>query len=118
MDLLPSIPSDTPVLPEGCQQLGSIGSSPLNAQSLHPWSTRDQPVDLLLVLAARRTAEHEGISAAGSTALSEESSFLHRTVRRLSSVGISPLQLPPRLSLGGAPLPAPPPPLRLTAVSG
>lgn len=70
MDLLPSIPSDTPVLPEGCQQLGSIGSSPLNAQSLHPWSTRDQPVDLLLVLAATRTAEHEGISAAGSTAAS------------------------------------------------
>ena len=70
MDSLPSTPSDPSVLPQGCQQLGRRGASPLHEESLHPWKSRDQPVDLLLVLAATQTAEHEGISAAGSTAAS------------------------------------------------
>ena len=70
MDSLPSTPSDPSVLPQGCQQLGRLGASPLHEESLHPWKSRDQSVDLLLVLAATQTAEHEGISAAGSTAAS------------------------------------------------
>ena len=70
MDSLPSTPSDSLVLPEGCQQLGRLGVNPLDLEVLDPWTSRDQPVDLLLVLAATRTAEHEGISAAGSTAAS------------------------------------------------
>nr|WP_115095056.1 nicotinate-nucleotide--dimethylbenzimidazole phosphoribosyltransferase [Synechococcus sp. UW106] len=70
MDSLPSTPSDSSVLPQGCQQLGRLGASPLHEESLHPWTSRDQLVDLLLVLAATQTAEHEGISAAGSTAAS------------------------------------------------
>ena len=70
MDSLPSTPSDASGLPQGCQQLGRRGASPLHEESLHPWTSRDQPVDLLLVLAATQTAEHEGISAAGSTAAS------------------------------------------------
>ena len=70
MDSLPSTPSDPSVLPQGCQQLGRRGASPLHEESLHPWKSRDQLVDLLLVLAATQTAEHEGISAAGSTAAS------------------------------------------------
>ncbi|MCB4377854.1 MULTISPECIES: nicotinate-nucleotide--dimethylbenzimidazole phosphoribosyltransferase [unclassified Synechococcus] len=70
MDSLPSTPSDPSVLPQGCQQLGRLGASPLHEESLHPWKSRDQSVDLLLVLAATQTAEHEGISAAGATAAS------------------------------------------------
>ena len=70
MDSLPSTPSDASGLPQGCQQLGRLGASLLDAAALGPWIARDQPVDLLLVLAATRTAEHEGISAAGSTAAS------------------------------------------------
>ncbi len=70
MDSLPSTPSESSVLPQGCRQLGRLGASALDAESLRPWTCRDQPVDLLLVLAATRTAEHEGISAAGSTAAS------------------------------------------------
>ncbi len=70
MDLLPSTPSDPPVLPQGCKQLGRLGASSLDAAVLRPWTSRDQPVDLLLVLAATQTAEHEGISAAGATAAS------------------------------------------------
>ena len=70
MDSLPSTPSESSVLPEGCQQLGRLGASPLDAAALHPWTSRDEPVDLLVVLAATQTAEHEGISAAGATAAS------------------------------------------------
>ena len=70
MDSLPSIPSETSVLPEGCQQLGRLGASALDAAALRPWTSNEQPLDLLLVLAATRTAEHEGISAAGSTVAS------------------------------------------------
>jgi NaMN:DMB phosphoribosyltransferase len=70
MDSLPSIPSEASVLPEGCQQLGGLGASALDAAALRPWTSNDQPLDLLLVLAATRTAEHEGISAAGSTVAS------------------------------------------------
>jgi len=70
MDSLPSTPSESSVLPEGCRQLGRLGSSALDAAALRPWISNEQPLDLLLVLAATRTAEHEGISAAGSTAAS------------------------------------------------
>ena len=70
MDSLPSIPSEASVLPEGCQQLGRLGASALDAAALRPWTSNEQPLDLLLVLAATRTAEHEGISAAGSTVAS------------------------------------------------
>ena len=66
MDSLPSIPSEASMFPEGCQQLGRLGASVLDAEALRPWTSNDQPLDLLLVLAATRTAEHEGISAAGS----------------------------------------------------
>ena len=70
MDSLPSIPSEASVLPEGCQQLGGLGARTLDAAALRPWTSNDQPLDLLLVLAATQTAEHEGISAAGSTVAS------------------------------------------------
>ena len=58
------------MLPEGCQQLGRLGANALDAAVLRPWTSNEQPLDLLLVLAATRTAEHEGISAAGSTVTS------------------------------------------------
>ena len=70
MDSLPSIPSEASVLPERCQQLGGLGARTLDAAVLRPWTSKDQQLDLLLVLAATQTAEHEGISAAGSTVAS------------------------------------------------
>ena len=52
MDSLPSIPSEASMFPEGCQQLGRLGASVLDAAALRPWTSSAQPLDLLLVLAA------------------------------------------------------------------
>ena len=72
MDSLPSTPSDASMLPQGCQQLGRLGASLLDAAALASLDLLGiNLLDLLLVLAATRTAEHEGISAAGSTAASQ-----------------------------------------------
>lgn len=54
--------------PEGCLQLGCGLSEPRIKAFLRSWCTGE--LDCLLVLAATRTAEHEGISAAGATAAS------------------------------------------------
>ena len=70
MDLLPLIPSDLEGLPSGCLILGTrCRRQQLQAQ-LDAWGHRDSSFDLLLLLAATRTAEREGISAAGATAAS------------------------------------------------
>ena len=70
MDLLPLIPSDLEGLPSGCLILGTrCRQQQLQAQ-LDVWGHQDASFDLLLLLAATRTAEREGISAAGATAAS------------------------------------------------
>ena len=69
MDSLPSIRFEPDALPEGCAWIGSSASTKPQAV-LNPWQDPTQKLDLLLLLAATRTAEQEGISAAGSTAIS------------------------------------------------
>ena len=67
MDWSPSTPSEPGCLPAGCQPLGRNRSADVLEQHLRPWRRSDQRWDLLLLLAATRTAEHPGISAAGAT---------------------------------------------------
>ena len=69
MDSLPSIRFEPDALPEGCAWIGSSASTKPQAV-LNPWQDPTQKLDLLLLLAATRTAEQEGISAAGFTAIS------------------------------------------------
>ena len=76
MVLLPSIPSDLETapacsgLPPGCKTFGSELSSAELTHWLKPWRDRPLGLSLLLVLAGSRTAEVDGISAAGLTAAS------------------------------------------------
>ena len=67
MDWSPSIPSESGRLPEGCQFLGHGGGPERLDERLAPWRLPGTTLDLLLLLAATRTAEHPGISAAGAT---------------------------------------------------
>ena len=69
MDSLPSIRSEPERLPEGCIRFSPSGSV-MDWSLLDPWRNPEQSVDLLLLLAATRTAEQEGISAAGATVIS------------------------------------------------
>ncbi|MBA4733158.1 MAG: TIGR00303 family protein [Synechococcus sp.] len=70
MDLLPLIPSELDGLPPGCLILGSGCSRRQLQAQLDAWRQRETSFELLLLLAATRTAEWEGISAAGATAAS------------------------------------------------
>ena len=67
MDSSPSIPSESRALPEGCRTFGGSCAEARLAQRLSPWRSSGQAWDLLVLLAATRTAEHPGISAAGAT---------------------------------------------------
>ncbi len=76
MVLLPSTPFDVQPaspsrgLPSGCKAFGNR-ASPAEVESwLKPWRDSGRDISLLLVLAGTRTAEVEGISAAGSTSAS------------------------------------------------
>ena len=76
MALLPSIPFDvqpgTPSrgLPPGCKAFGARASPAAVESWLKPWRDRGSDLSLLLVLAGTRTAEVEGISAAGASSAS------------------------------------------------
>ena len=78
-DLLPLTLSDLEGLPLGCSIVGSRCSRQQFQAHLQPWRQRASGFDLLLLLAATRTAEREGISAAGATAAS----------RRLTALALS-----------------------------
>ena len=67
MDWSPSTPSESGCLPEGCQLFGHGGGPERLKERLSPWRLPGITLDLLLLLAATRTAEHPGISAAGAT---------------------------------------------------
>ena len=67
MDLSPSTPSEPGPWPPGCQPIGSRCDAQDLRQHLTPWLEQGRRFDLLLLLAATRTAEREGISAAGAT---------------------------------------------------
>ena len=62
--------SDLEGLPLGCSIVGSRCSRQQLQAHLQPWLQQTSGFDLLLLLAATRTAEREGISAAGATAAS------------------------------------------------
>ena len=136
MDLSPSIPSEPRTLPEGCQTLGRSCEEALLEQRLSPWRRSDHVSNLLVLLAATRTAEHPGISAAGATAESRRFTALADAElllegpsgkRRwplpplpagvspalLSHVALSHLRLSPLLAAIGLEHPAPFPHLRL-----
>ena len=68
MDWLPSTPSDVPEWPAGCRRVGQPGNAADPIAMMAPWLDQDVIPDVLLLLAATRTAEQEGISAAGATA--------------------------------------------------
>ena len=69
MDSLPWIRSEPEGLPEGCIRFSPSGSVK-EWSALDPWRDPKQGMDLLLLLTATRTAEQEGISAAGATVIS------------------------------------------------
>ena len=69
MDSSPWIRSEPGGLPDGCIRFSPSGSVK-EWSALEPWCDPNQGVDLLLLLAATRTAEQEGISAAGATVIS------------------------------------------------
>ena len=127
-------------LPCGCRPVGSALGSKTIAQRLIPWTTDALKPDLQLVLAATRTAEHPGISAAGCTpearritALADAELLLRgpRAARRwtlpplpagvspalLSWVVVEALALNPHVVALGLPLPADFPHLRLESAS-
>ena len=136
MDLSPSTPSDPCALPEGCRTLGRSSGETLLAQRLSPWRRFGHGSTLLVVLAATRTAEHPGISAAGATpesrrftALADAELLLEGptgqrrwplpplpagvTPALLSHVALCRLPLSPLLAAVGLEHPAPFPHLRL-----
>ena len=68
MPLLPLTPSEERGWPEGCRRVGLQGDAAASLPAMAPWLDQDMRLDVLLLLAATRTAEQEGISAAGATA--------------------------------------------------
>ena len=136
MDSSPSIPSESRALPEGCRIFGGICAEERLAHRLSPWRSSGQAWDLFVLLAATRTAERPGISAAGATpesrrftALADAELLLEGPggVRRwplpplpagvtpalLSHVALSLLPMSPLLAAVGLEHPAPFPHLRL-----
>ena len=136
MDSSPSIPSESRALPEGCRILGGSCAEARLVQRLSPWRSAGQAWDLLVLLAATRTAEHPGISAAGATpesrrftALADAELLLEGpggkrrwplpplpagvTPALLSHVALGLLPLSPLLAAVGLEHPAPFPHLRL-----
>ena len=136
MDSSPSIPSESRALPEGCRTFGGSCAEARLAQRLSPWRSSGQAWDLLVLLAATRTAEHPGISAAGATpesrrftALADAELLLEGpggkrrwplpplpagvTPALLSHVALGLLPLSPLLAAVGLEHPAPFPHLRL-----
>ena len=68
--MLRLIHSDSVDLPRGCQWVGCIPATAALVGGLEPWQQPGLKGDLLVLLAGTRTAEQQGISAAGATAAS------------------------------------------------
>ena len=144
MALLPSIPFDvhpgTPSrgLPPGCKAFGARASPAAVESWLKPWRDRGSDLSLLLVLAGTRTAEVEGISAAGASSASRRYTAVADAELLLKGVdrprlwplpplpaGMSPalisyvaarwIGVDPLVAAVGLPLPPPFPHLRLEA---
>ena len=76
MPLLPLTPSNGRPWPEGCRRVGQLADAADSMAAMQPWVDQDVVPDLLLLLAATRTAEQEGISAAGATAAARRTTAL------------------------------------------
>ena len=138
--MLRLIHSDPIDLPEGCQWVGRPAETAELAACLKPWQQPGFTSDLLVLLAGTRTAERQGISAAGATtssrrltALADAELLLRGPEARrrwalpplpagvspalLSRVAVECLRLNPRLVALGLPHEPDFPHLRLESIS-
>lgn len=97
------IPSDSRDLPEGCRSIGRSSEPCDLAARLQPWRCPDLRADLLVLLAATRTAEQEGISAAGATAASRRQTALADAELLLRGAGAKRRWALPPLPAGVSP---------------
>ena len=103
MDWLPSTPSDVREWPAGCRRVGQQGDAADPIAMLAPWLDQDVVPDLLLLLAATRTAEQEGISAAGSTPAARRMTALADAELLLKGPLVAPSWPLPTLPAGVSP---------------
>ena len=103
MDWLPSTPSDMREWPAGCRRVGQQGDAADPIAMLAPWLDQDVVPDLLLLLAATRTAEQEGISAAGATPAARRMTALADAELLLKGPLVAPSWPLPTLPAGVSP---------------
>ena len=104
MDLLPSTPFESQEWPEGCRRVGQQrGASAEWLVSMAPWLNQRLAPDLLLLLAATRTAEQEGISAAGATPDARRMTALADAELLLKGPSVEPRWPLPTLPAGVSP---------------
>ena len=104
MDWLPSTPSDVREWPAGCRRLGHQGDDAADSIAMMaPWLDQDVVPDLLLLLAATRTAEQEGISAAGATPAARRMTALADAELLLKGPLVAPSWPLPTLPAGVSP---------------
>ena len=103
MPLLPLTPSNGRPWPEGCRRVGQLADAADSMAAMQPWVDPDVVPDLLLLLAATRTAEQEGISAAGATAAARRTTALADAELLLKGPLVAPRWPLPTLPAGVSP---------------
>jgi NaMN:DMB phosphoribosyltransferase len=103
MPLLPLTHSEGRVWPEGCRRVGQRGDGAASITAMAPWLDQDMRPDVLLLLAATRTAEQEGISAAGATAAARRTTALADAELLLKGPSVAPRWPLPTLPAGVSP---------------
>ena len=103
MPLLPLTHSEGREWPEGCRRVGQQGDAAASITAMAPWLDQDMLPDVLLLLAATRTAEQEGISAAGATAAARRTTALADAELLLKGPSVVPRWPLPTLPAGVSP---------------
>ena len=103
MPLLPLTHSEGREWPEGCRRVGQQGDAAASITAMAPWLDQDMRPDVLLLLAATRTAEQEGISAAGATAAARRTTALADAELLLKGPSVAPSWPLPTLPAGVSP---------------
>ena len=103
MPLLPLTPFNGRPWPEGCRRVGQRADAADLMAAMAPWVDQDVVPDLLLLLAATRTAEQEGISAAGATAAARRTTALADAELLLKGPLVAPSWPLPTLPAGVSP---------------
>ena len=103
MPLLPLTPFNGRPWPEGCRRVGQLADAADSMAAMAPWVDQDVVPDLLLLLAATRTAEQEGISAAGATAAARRTTALADAELLLKGPLVAPSWPLPTLPAGVSP---------------